>query len=65
VQATLVLPTNNVLLPIDSQGTYCLAFAPSYVNISIISNVQQQNFHIEYDLANSRVNFRSAACAKV
>jgi hypothetical protein len=65
VQATLVLPTNNVLLPIDSQGTYCLAFAPSYVNISIIGNVQQQNFRIEYDLANSGVGFGSADCAKV
>lgn len=64
-KATLVLPANNVLLPIDSKGTYCLAFAPSYVNISIIGNVQQQNFRIEYDLANSRIGFESADCATV
>ena len=62
-QATLPLPANNILLPVDAQGTYCLAFAPSWVNISIIGNVQQQNFRIEYDLANSRVGFERVDCS--
>jgi hypothetical protein len=63
-QVSITLPPNNVLMPVDSHGTYCLAFGINWTgNFSIIGNLQQQNFLIEYDLTNSRVGFLGADCA--
>ncbi|WOL20555.1 protein ASPARTIC PROTEASE IN GUARD CELL 1-like [Canna indica] len=39
----LRLPAKNYLIPVDSAGTYCLAFAPTSAPLSIIGNVQQQD----------------------
>lgn len=63
-KVSITLPPNNVLMPVDSHGTYCLAFGINWTgNFSIIGNLQQQNFLIEYDLTNSRVGFLGADCA--
>ncbi|XP_040997493.1 protein ASPARTIC PROTEASE IN GUARD CELL 1-like [Juglans microcarpa x Juglans regia] len=58
----LSLPAKNYLIPMDSSGTYCLAFAPTSSSPSIIGNVQQQGIRVSYDLANSRVAFSPNKC---
>ncbi|KAF7819852.1 protein ASPARTIC PROTEASE IN GUARD CELL 1 [Senna tora] len=47
------LPAKNYLIPVDSAGTFCFAFAPSSQSLSIIGNVQQQGTRVSFDLANS------------
>ncbi|KAF5468992.1 hypothetical protein F2P56_013097 [Juglans regia] len=59
---SLSLPAKNYLIPVDSSGTYCLAFAPTSSSLSIIGNVQQQGTRVSYDLANSRVAFSPNKC---
>jgi hypothetical protein len=61
---------NLVLGPFDPEGElYCLAFentgpaVPSLGVAVILGNVQQQNFLVEFDLANSRVGFKKTDCA--
>ncbi|PON86480.1 Aspartic peptidase [Trema orientale] len=56
------LPAKNYLIPVDSAGTYCFAFAPTTSSLSIIGNVQQQGTRVSYDLANSRVGFSPNKC---
>ncbi|XP_018840177.1 protein ASPARTIC PROTEASE IN GUARD CELL 1-like [Juglans regia] len=58
----LSLPAKNYLIPMDSSGTYCLAFAPTSSSPSIIGNVQQQGIRVSYDLANSRLAFSPNKC---
>ncbi|KAF6147147.1 hypothetical protein GIB67_036866 [Kingdonia uniflora] len=43
---SLPLPAKNYLIPVDSTGTFCLAFAPTSGSLSIIGNVQQQGTRI-------------------
>ncbi|TYI68861.1 hypothetical protein E1A91_D08G115300v1 [Gossypium mustelinum] len=38
---SLDLPAKNYLVPVDSEGTFCLAFALTLLSLSIIGNVQQ------------------------
>ncbi|KAK8267266.1 hypothetical protein V6Z12_D12G301600 [Gossypium hirsutum] len=52
---SLDLPAKNYLIPVDSSGTYCLAFAPTTSSLSIIGNVQQQGTRVSFDLANNKV----------
>lgn len=59
---SLPLPPSNYLIPVDSAGTFCLAFAPTTASLSIIGNVQQQGTRVTYDLANSQVSFSSRKC---
>ncbi|KAG6547189.1 hypothetical protein Mapa_011441 [Marchantia paleacea] len=63
----MVLPPDNVLIPVDESGElFCLAFAGSdgRANLSIIGNVQQQGFRIEFDLsAKARVGFTRVDCS--
>ncbi|BBN17154.1 aspartyl protease family protein [Marchantia polymorpha subsp. ruderalis] len=63
----MVLPADNVLIPVDETGElFCLAFAGSdgRANLSIIGNVQQQGFRIEFDLsAKARVGFTRVDCS--
>ncbi|PQP93232.1 protein ASPARTIC PROTEASE IN GUARD CELL 1 [Prunus yedoensis var. nudiflora] len=54
---SLSLPAKNYLIPVDSAGTFCFAFAPTSSSPSIIGNVQQQGTRVSYDLANNRVGF--------
>lgn len=58
----LVLPAKNYLIPVDSVGTFCLAFAPTTSTLSIIGNVQQQGTRVSFDLANSLVAFSAHSC---
>ncbi|KAG2667358.1 hypothetical protein I3760_15G110100 [Carya illinoinensis] len=59
---SLKLPAKNYLIPVDSAGTYCLAFAPTPSSLSIIGNFQQQGTRVSYDLANSRLAFSPNKC---
>ncbi|WOL09453.1 hypothetical protein Cni_G18206 [Canna indica] len=58
----LRLPAKNYLIPVDSAGTYCLAFAPTSAPLSIIGNVQQQGTRVSFDLENSLVGFTPNKC---
>ncbi|OMP04577.1 Peptidase A1 [Corchorus capsularis] len=59
---SLDLPAKNYLIPVDSSGTFCFAFAPTSSSLSIIGNVQQQGTRVSYDLANNRVGFSTHTC---
>lgn len=58
----LVLPARNYLVPVDSVGTFCFAFAPTFSALSIIGNVEQQGTRVSFDLANSLVGFSPNRC---
>ncbi|KAK2635847.1 hypothetical protein Ddye_030639 [Dipteronia dyeriana] len=58
----LPLPAKNYLIPVDSNGTFCLAFAPTSSALSIIGNVQQQGTRVSFDIANSLVGFSPDKC---
>lgn len=58
----LPLPAKNYLIPIDSEGTFCFAFAPTPSSMSIIGNVQQQGTRVGFDIANSVVGFFPNQC---
>ncbi|KAL3501674.1 hypothetical protein ACH5RR_036123 [Cinchona calisaya] len=58
----LALPAKNYLIPVDSTGTFCFAFAPTSSSLSILGNVQQQGTRVSYDLANSLIAFSSNKC---
>lgn len=57
-----LLPAKNYLIPVDSAGTFCFAFAPSSQSLSIIGNVQQQGTRVSFDLAHSLVGFSPNKC---
>ncbi|PPD82497.1 hypothetical protein GOBAR_DD20585 [Gossypium barbadense] len=59
---SLDLPAKNYLIPVDSSGTFCFAFAPTSSSMSIIGNVQQQGTRVSFDLANNRVGLSSHKC---
>lgn len=61
--ADVSLPATNYLIPVDSSGSFCFAFAGTMSGLSIIGNIQQQGFRIVYDLAGSRVGFTPRGCA--
>ncbi|RYR37069.1 hypothetical protein Ahy_A09g041995 [Arachis hypogaea] len=58
----LTLDANSYLIPVDSVGTFCFAFAPTNSPLSIIGNVQQQGTRVSFDLANSLVGFSANSC---
>ncbi|KAI9109923.1 hypothetical protein K1719_018964 [Acacia pycnantha] len=60
--ADMSLPATNYLIPVDTQGTFCFAFAGTMGGLSIIGNIQQQGFRVVYDLAGSRVGFAPRGC---
>ncbi|KOM51764.1 hypothetical protein LR48_Vigan09g042300 [Vigna angularis] len=57
----LPLPAKNYLIPVDSVGTFCFAFAPTS-SLSIIGNVQQQGTRVGFDIGNSLVGFSANSC---
>uniref|UniRef100_A0A7N1A081 Peptidase A1 domain-containing protein n=1 Tax=Kalanchoe fedtschenkoi TaxID=63787 RepID=A0A7N1A081_KALFE len=59
---SLALPAKNYLIPVDSNGKFCFAFAGTKSALSIIGNVQQQGIRVSYDLANSLVGFSRDKC---
>ncbi|XP_022759589.1 aspartyl protease family protein 2-like [Durio zibethinus] len=60
--ADVSLPATNYLIPVDSGGTFCFAFAGTMSGLSIIGNIQQQSFRVAYDLAGSRIGFAPSGC---
>ncbi|KAH6771386.1 Eukaryotic aspartyl protease family protein [Perilla frutescens var. hirtella] len=58
----LRLPAKNYMIPVDSSGTFCFAFAPTSSSLGIIGNVQQQGTRVSYDLANSLIGFSPNKC---
>lgn len=61
--ADVSLPASNYLIPVDSEGSFCFAFAGTMSGLSIIGNIQQQGFRVVYDLAGSRIGFAPRGCA--
>ena len=61
--ADVSLPATNYLIPVDTNGKFCFAFAGTMGGLSIIGNIQQQGFRVVYDLASSRVGFAPGGCA--
>ncbi|KAG6667089.1 hypothetical protein I3843_01G072200 [Carya illinoinensis] len=61
--ADVALPATNYLIPVDSDGTFCFAFAGTMSGLSIVGNIQQQGFRVVFDLAGSRVGFAPRGCA--
>ncbi|KAI3746008.1 hypothetical protein L6452_08423 [Arctium lappa] len=59
---TLSLKPENYLIPVDSRGKFCLAFAPTDGALSIIGNVQQQGTRVGYDLTKYVVSFSPNNC---
>ncbi|KAG7942068.1 hypothetical protein I3843_16G080500 [Carya illinoinensis] len=59
---SLQLPAKNYLIPVDSSGTFCFAFAATRSSLSIIGNVQQQGTRVSFNLAESRVGFSPNKC---
>ncbi|GLJ36522.1 hypothetical protein SUGI_0733740 [Cryptomeria japonica] len=60
--ATLTLPAKNYMVLMDSEGTFCFAFAPTSGDLSIIGNFQQQGIRVSFDSANSLVGFATKQC---
>ncbi|XP_010265215.1 PREDICTED: protein ASPARTIC PROTEASE IN GUARD CELL 1 [Nelumbo nucifera] len=59
---SLPLPAKNYLVPVDSQGTFCFAFAPTSSALSIIGNIQQQGTRVSVDFQKSVVGFSPSKC---
>ncbi|GAB2271819.1 Aspartyl protease protein 2 [Dionaea muscipula] len=62
VGADVSLPANNYMIPVDTSGRFCFAFAGSMSGLSIIGNIQQQGFRVVFDVAGHRVGFAPRAC---
>ncbi|XP_008795461.2 aspartyl protease family protein 2-like [Phoenix dactylifera] len=60
--ASVALPAENYLIPVDTKGTFCFAFAETDNGVSIIGNIQQQGFRVVFDVARSRVGFLPRGC---
>ncbi|KAL3615720.1 Aspartyl protease protein 2 [Castilleja foliolosa] len=60
--ADVSLPASNYLIPVDSNGKFCFAFAGTMSGLSIIGNIQQQGFRVVFDLAGNRVGFAPRGC---
>lgn len=59
---TLTLKARNYMVPVDENGKFCFAFAPTSKSLSIIGNIQQQGTRVSYDIANSLVSFSPDKC---
>ncbi|PSR89216.1 Protein ASPARTIC PROTEASE IN GUARD CELL 1 like [Actinidia chinensis var. chinensis] len=59
---TMTLKASNYMIPVDSSGKVCLAFAPTDGPLSIIGNIQQQGTRVSFDIANSVVGFSPNKC---
>jgi aspartyl protease family protein len=58
----LDLPPENYLMPVDTEGTFCFAFAGTDGALSIIGNIQQQGFRVVFDVDAQRVGFAPKGC---
>jgi aspartyl protease family protein len=60
--ASAALPPENYLIPVDTRGTFCFAFAGTDGGVSIIGNIQQQGFRVVFDGDAQRVGFAPKGC---
>ncbi|TVT98997.1 hypothetical protein EJB05_55626, partial [Eragrostis curvula] len=60
--AAVALPPENYLIPVDTRGTFCFAFAPTDGGVSIVGNIQQQGFRVVFDGDRQRVGFVPKSC---
>uniref|UniRef100_A0A0A9EY32 Peptidase A1 domain-containing protein n=1 Tax=Arundo donax TaxID=35708 RepID=A0A0A9EY32_ARUDO len=60
--AEVALPPENYLIPVDTRGTFCFAFAGTDGGVSIIGNIQQQGFRVVFDGDAQRVGFLPKSC---
>ncbi|KAJ4771506.1 Eukaryotic aspartyl protease family protein [Rhynchospora pubera] len=60
--AVVALPPENYLIPVDTQGTFCFAFAGTDSGVSIIGNIQQQGFRVVFDADRERIGFVPRGC---
>ncbi|KAM0946022.1 putative nepenthesin [Dioscorea sansibarensis] len=60
--ADVALPAENYLIPVDTKGTFCFAFAGTDGGVSIIGNIQQQGFRMVFDSETSRIGFVPRGC---
>ncbi|GMH17308.1 hypothetical protein Nepgr_019149 [Nepenthes gracilis] len=60
--ADVSLPANNYMIPVDTSGRFCFAFAGTMSELSIIGNIQQQGFRVIFDMAGGRVGFAPQSC---
>lgn len=59
-------PVENYFIRLEPEEVVCLAVLGTPRSaLSIIGNYQQQNFHILYDIKNSRLGFAPTSCADV
>jgi hypothetical protein len=59
-------PVENYFIRLEPEDVVCLAFLGTpHSALSIIGNYQQQNFHILYDIKNSRLGYAPMSCADV
>ncbi|XP_042449247.1 aspartyl protease family protein 2-like [Zingiber officinale] len=56
------LPAENYLIPVDTRGTFCFAFAGTDSGVSIIGNIQQQGYRVVFDRDRSRVGLMPRGC---
>ncbi|KAK7276747.1 hypothetical protein RIF29_17893 [Crotalaria pallida] len=64
--ATWDFPVENYFIQIEPDDVVCLAILGTPRSaLSIIGNYQQQNFHILYDMKNSRLGYAPMKCADV
>ena len=61
-QAVTKLPAANYLIPVDTTGTFCFAFAGTNAAFSIIGNMQQQGYRVSFNSAAARVGFAPNQC---
>lgn len=59
----LDLPQENYMLEAERR-TFCLAIDRSTASLSVIGNVQQQNYRVLYDRQNSRLGFQPTSCVQ-
>uniref|UniRef100_I1PYH0 Peptidase A1 domain-containing protein n=2 Tax=Oryza glaberrima TaxID=4538 RepID=I1PYH0_ORYGL len=60
--ASVALPPENYLIPVDTSGTFCFAMAGTDGGVSIIGNIQQQGFRVVFDGDAQRVGFVPKSC---
>ncbi|KAJ4824693.1 hypothetical protein Tsubulata_049824, partial [Turnera subulata] len=59
----LILTNNNVLIKVEGSDIFCLAFAPTSDDFSILGNIVQQKIQITIDLRSGRIGFGPETCA--
>eukprot|EP00252_Welwitschia_mirabilis_P015455 TRINITY_DN339_c0_g1_i1.p1 TRINITY_DN339_c0_g1~~TRINITY_DN339_c0_g1_i1.p1 ORF type:complete len:166 (-),score=2.50 TRINITY_DN339_c0_g1_i1:518-1015(-) len=59
---SLPLPPENYLVPVDTDGVFCFAFAPTSFSLSIVGNIQQQGIRVSFDRLNNQFGFAAKSC---